>query len=112
VSWLGERWELREGDELIGVITIEEQDFPWLHGSFDAEAGFARWAPLFDAEQRLAEELSDRDDPEGWERWEQLYDRISRALTLVAPNEPVAEYLLHIEDGEARFRWSNEAFED
>lgn len=106
MGWVGERWELRHGDEPIGVITIEEQDFPWLSGRFDASPGFARWAPLFDASQRLLDEISDSDDAADWERWEQLYERISGALTLVAPNEPVAEYLLHVEDGRAWFRWA------
>lgn len=103
--WLGERWELRDGDELVGVITIEDQDFPWLSGRFEALPGFARWAPLFDASSALLDEISDSDDAAEWARWEQLYDRISGALTLVAPNEPVADFLLHIADGHASFRW-------
>jgi hypothetical protein len=110
--WVGERWELRHGDELVGTITIEDQDFPWLSGSFAAEPGFARWAPLFAAEQRLLDEISERDDPEEWDRWERLYSQITDALTLVAPNEPVAHFLLHIEDGKAWFRWTNESTPD
>ena len=102
---MNERWELREGDEVLGAITVDDSDFPWLSGRFEAAAGFARWAPLFDEEQRLLDLVCEDDDPTGWERWERLYDRISGALTLVAPDGPVAEFLLHIEDGAARFRW-------
>ena len=105
MAWLGERWELRDGDELVGVITIEDQDFPWLSGPFEALPGFARWAPLFDASATLLDEISDSDDAAEWERWERLYDRISGALTLVAPHEPVTDFLLHVEDGWASFRW-------
>jgi hypothetical protein len=30
MTWVGERWSLRRGDELVGTITVEDQDFPWL----------------------------------------------------------------------------------
>jgi hypothetical protein len=103
MGWLGERWELRHGDELVGTVTVEDQDFPWLSGSFAAESGFARWAPIFAAEL----EVLDRDLPDEVERWEQLYERISGALTLVAPNEAVADFLLHVDGGRAWFRWTN-----
>jgi hypothetical protein len=109
MAWLGERWELRHGDELLGVITVEDQDFPWLTGRFEESPGFARWAPLFAESSALLDELSDSDDAAEWERWERLYDRISGALTLVAPNEPVTDFLLHIEDGQASFRWLSTA---
>ena len=105
MAWVGERWELREGSSVLGVITVEEQDFPWLSGSFAAEPGFARWAAVFAESSRLLDELADVDDPAGWARWEALYDRISSALTLVAPSEPVADFLLHIDGSAASFRW-------
>ncbi|MFF8837616.1 hypothetical protein [Streptomyces sp. NPDC015130] len=33
-------------------------------------------------------------------------------LSLVAPSGPVADFLLHISDDRAWFRWSDEPFED
>jgi hypothetical protein len=108
MTWVGERWTLHAGDELVGVITIEDQDFPWLSGAFTAEPAFARWAPLFAAEQALLDEVTEHDSAEGWARWEAAYDRISAGLTLTAPTEPVADFLLHIEDGRAWLRWSSE----
>ena len=107
MSWVGERWELREGASVIGVIVIEDQDFPWLSGRFEAAPGFARWAAVFEESSRMLDSLADVDDPAGWERWEALYDRISSALTLVAPSEPVAEFLLHIDGEHASVRWTN-----
>jgi hypothetical protein len=108
VTWLGERWTLHAGTELVGTITIEDQDFPWLSGSFEPATAFERWAPLFAAEQALLDEVTEHDSAAGWARWEAAYDRIRAALTLTAPNEPVADYLLHIEDGRAWFRWAGE----
>jgi hypothetical protein len=107
MAWIGERWELREGASVLGVITIDEQDFPWLSGRFAAEPGFARWAAVFAESSRLLDELADVDDPAGWARWEALYDRISSALTLVAPSEPVSDFLLHVDGSEASFRWTS-----
>lgn len=107
MAWVGERWELREGDSAVGVITVDEQDFPWLSGRFAAGAGFARWAAVFAESSRLLDELADVDDPAGWARWEALYDRISSALTLVAPSTPVADFLLHIDGSHASFRWTS-----
>lgn len=100
-----ERWELREGSSVLGVITVDDLDFPWLSGSFAAAPGFARWAPVFAESSRMLDELADVDDPAGWEHWEAWYDRISTALTLVAPAGPVAEFLLHIDGARASFRW-------
>ena len=107
MSWVGERWELREGDELIGTFTIDEQDFPWLSGAFAPEPGFARWARLFAEEQALLDQVSFSDSAEDWERWETLYTRISSVLTVVAPSTPVVDYLLHIDDGRAHLRWTD-----
>jgi hypothetical protein len=108
----GQQWELREGEQLIGTITITDQDFPWLSGSFAPEPGFARWEPVFVAEEALLKEVSVEDSEEGWERWERLYDPIRKTLTLVSPSGPVAEFLLHIEGDAAWFRWSDEPFDD
>lgn len=104
----GQRWELREGEQLIGSITITDQDFPWLHGTFVPEPGFERWKPVFEAEEALMQNLLIEDSEEGWERWERLYEPITTALTLVAPSGPVADFLLHVEGAAAWFRWSDE----
>ena len=55
-----------------------------------------------DAAVRGKLEMLDWDDD--LEEWE----RISGALTLVAPNEPMADDLLLMEDGKAWFRWTND----
>jgi hypothetical protein len=41
VAWLGETWQVRRGEQVIGEITIDEQDFPWLNGHFHDHSGRA-----------------------------------------------------------------------
>lgn len=87
-------------DNLVGEITIEDADGPWLSGRFVPDL-----EPLFQQELALLDTLD-----EDYERWEAIYDKIARAVHLVAPHGPVAEFLLHVQDGEAWFRWSDEPF--
>jgi hypothetical protein len=105
---IGEVWHLRRGEEVLGEITITEADFPWLRGSFIARAGFAEVAPLFTEEIALGEVTLDSDRVADIEAWEAAYERITNTMSLAAPSGPVAEFLLHIEEDEAWFRWSEE----
>lgn len=109
---IGEVWQLRRGDEVLGEITITDADFPWLRGSFVARAGFAEVASLFAEELALSEVILDDDSKAAIDAWETAYDRIAKTMTLVAPSGPVAEFLLHVDAGEAWFRWSDEPFSE
>ena len=101
----GEVWRLERGKELLGEIVIEDADFPWLNGRFVSGPAFVEVQPWFAELLALVES-------EDHERFDDAYDRIARALTLVSPAGPVAEFLLHIQGGRAWFRWSDEPFED
>ncbi|MGC0398193.1 hypothetical protein RKD27_000837 [Streptomyces sp. SAI-126] len=104
----GEVWQVRGGAEPVGDILIDEADFPWLSGRFTAGPGFAAVRELFARELALTEE----DDEERWQEWEEAYDEIRRQVSLVAPAGPVPEFLLHIEGERAWFRWSDEPFDE
>ncbi|MEU0409516.1 hypothetical protein ABZ307_17095 [Streptomyces griseorubiginosus] len=103
----GEAWRVRSGADAVGEILIDDIDFPWLSGRFTAGPAFETVRELFARE--LA--LMDLDDEERWEEWEQIYDEITRRVSLLAPDGPVPEYLLHIEGDRAWFRWSDEPFD-
>lgn len=103
-------WRLEHDQELLGEIEILDQDFPWLSGRFTAQPAFTRFKPLFDRELQLL--APESDDPAKWHAWESAYDAIAEALTLIDnAGNPVAEFLLHIEDDQAWFRWSDEPFD-
>lgn len=54
----------------------------------------------------------DREGELDIETWESIYQQITDTLALVkADGTPVAEFLLHIKDGDAWFRWSDEPFD-
>ncbi|MFE1271229.1 hypothetical protein [Streptomyces sp. NPDC058758] len=101
----GEVWRLMRQEELLGEIVIDEVDFPWLNGRFVPTPTFGEVKPWFDESLALLE-------AEEYERFDDFHDRIADALSLVAPSGPVAQFLLHISDGRAWFRWSDEPFDD
>ncbi|MEV5970458.1 hypothetical protein [Streptomyces sp. NPDC051921] len=101
----GQVWKLVRQEEPLGEIVIDEADFPWLHGQFVPTTAFGEVKPWFDESLVLLE-------AEEYERFDDAYERISGALSLVAPSGPVAEFLLHIDGGRAWFRWSDEPFDE
>ncbi|SNX65804.1 hypothetical protein SAMN06272735_7644 [Streptomyces sp. TLI_55] len=101
-------WQVRGGDGPVGEILIDEADFPWLSGQFTAGPGYDVVRELFARELALAE----RDDDGHREEWERVYDEIRRRVSLVSPDGPVPEFLLHIEGDRAWFRWSDKPFDD
>lgn len=103
-----ERWRLMAGDEPVGVIVVGDGDFPWLIGWFEPAPAFSRFAELFDRELRLVE----GDLEHELAAWEAVYQEIRDSLQLYKPNGmAVPEFLLHIRDGDAWFRYSDEPFE-
>ncbi|MBZ6292251.1 hypothetical protein KVH30_14690 [Streptomyces olivaceus] len=85
-------------------MRIDDADFPWLSGRFEAGPAYGDVRDLFARELALAE----RDDAGHWEEWEALYGEIERRVRLVSPDGPVAGFLLHIRGDRAWFRWSDE----
>lgn len=102
-------WTLRGADgRTVAEVVVDDGDFPWLHGSFTALPGFEDYAPLFAEELRLL-----RLDEKDGTSWGAAYTRITEALTL-HDDEGVAmaDFLMHIEDGRARWRYLETAEED
>jgi hypothetical protein len=105
-------WRLHRGDELIAELHVTDSDFPWLIARVEARPGYATVRPLFDEEIAcMKRELAG--DPDGTDAWEAAYRRIRAAVRLTDPDgKDVPEFLMHIEDDEASWRWSDEAFEE
>ena len=99
-------WRLRRGDELVAELVVTGGDFPWLNATVRATPAFDELRPLFAEELRLLDQL-DHDV----EAWEAAYDRVRQAVILERPDGfAVPEFLLHVDGGDAWWRWSEEPF--
>jgi hypothetical protein len=97
-------WQLMRGDELLAELVVTGTDFPWLTGTLRPTSGFEEVRPLFQDELFRLDHL---DDEPG--TWEAAYRRIRQAMRLLAPDgRPVPEFLLHIDGGNAWWRWSDQ----
>src|SRR4051812_14727467 len=103
----GQIWRLYRGDELVADLVVNDADFPWLYAAVRPYDGFAGVAPLFADELRLLEDGEDNSDA-----WEKAYAAIRSTVELRYPaGGHVPEFLLHIEEDRAWWRWSDEPFE-
>ena len=90
---------LQRNDLRLGVIRIDEYDFPWSVGRFEATPEFEAIRPLFVAELAV--------DPNDMDAWGVAYDQIM-ALDLQLVNADTGNDLgmliLHIDGDHASFR--------
>jgi len=92
-------WELIRGETVLGVVTINGGDFPWLYADFAATPAFAEVKPLFDR----AAQLLDSDD----ETWEEAYaavDALGVRLMNLRTGEVFVPVGIFIRDDRASFR--------
>jgi hypothetical protein len=97
-----------QGGILVGEIYVTDADFPWLRGRFVPQDEFENIRALFQEELALIEREGDLDV----DNWESVYQQIMSRVSLIKPDgTSAAEFLLHIKDSEAWFRWSKEPFD-
>jgi hypothetical protein len=105
-----EAWRLYAGDELVADLVVTRGDFPWLHATVEANAGFERYRDLFAKELAASEAAAETDS---WSAADIYHYRIRAELRLVAPDgREVPEFLLHVDESEAWWRWSDEPFDE
>jgi len=98
----GQMFTLYRGSDLLGKIVLRAElcDFPWYGGEFEAELAFAPLEHLFSEELRLLGE----EEMDAWgEVWRQI-DRAALRLEVAGSGAPVVDFLIHIENGVARWR--------
>ena len=84
--------QLKHGEESLGILRAYDNDFPWVNCKFEPTASFKTFEPLFQAELKL----------------EDAYDRIDELglqLVDVERGKVISEFILHIENNEAWFRF-------
>jgi len=99
-----DRWQLRQGETVLGDVEITDADFPWLRGAWHPTNEFDSVRALFRAELGLIDDAG--------EEWERAYREIYDAgVRLYYPDgRKVPEFLLHVDDDVAWFRWNDEPF--
>jgi hypothetical protein len=104
----GSTWHLLPGDRIVADLVVYGGDFPWLNARLHPRDGFEEIRPLFE------DELGRLDDYDAnIEGWEDAYHRVRAEVSLAAPDgHLVPEFILHVHDNEAWWRWSEEPFED
>ena len=88
-----DRWILKTGSEVLGLLTFKEQDQPWAVYYFQAEPAFAKYESYFKEELRLL----DLDDMTSWDQAYSAIDGLGLVLeSLNQEEEKVTDFILHI----------------
>ncbi|MEV4627936.1 hypothetical protein AB0J90_16785 [Micromonospora sp. NPDC049523] len=102
-------WRLYAGDELLGDLVVDGGDFPWLHARFESLPAYGRFRALFEEDIRLLNS-ADEDVPAQVASYEAMR---AAGIGLVDPDGfRVPEFLLHVRDEQAWWRWNDEPFDD
>ncbi len=87
--------DLKRGETLLGILHLEEYDFPWVVCRFDAMSTFEDFRPLFAAELAV-----DPDDMDAWGAAIGLGLELINATT----GQTLGTFILHVEGEKASFR--------
>lgn len=100
-------WRLLDGGTEVARLVVTDTDFPWLYATVEPTPDFERLRPLFEEQLRLADDAFD--DPDAFD---EVCRSLHERLALIHPDGwAVAEFLLHVEDDTAWWRWSAEPFD-
>lgn len=92
-------WNLKRGAETLGSLELKEIDQPWFVCSFVPAATFEKVAWLFEVEREIA-------DPAEWDKAYLKIVELDLRLEPINPKEnAIEEFILHVKDGEAWFRY-------
>lgn len=94
------KFELWEGDVLVGNLYEYSLDFPWVLCRFEPTDTFGDLRELFDREMSLLK-------AEKWDESQSVYNEIERRVKLIDPGDPsmIESFVLHIDGNEAWFRY-------
>ncbi|HEY1701051.1 MAG TPA: hypothetical protein VGG75_15180 [Trebonia sp.] len=102
----GAVWQLRHKGEIVASLVVSDSEWPWVYARLQPRPGFGRIQPLLAEELRLLDDIENKVD-----EWEAAYDEIRKDLTLLYPDgNPVPEYLLHVKNDNAWWRWNDQPF--
>jgi hypothetical protein len=95
------RYRLIRGQDVLGLLTTQGSDMPWLLGMFEPTPAFEEVQDLFQEELRLL----DADDMDAWAK---VWNKIAEPGLRLEPTdggEPIADFLVHIRGQKAWWRY-------
>lgn len=99
---MANQWNLKRGEEILGLLTELDIDQPWIICQFQASTSFASYQPLFIEELKLL-------DSDEMELWQRAYQNIDELGLVLEPSsgggETIRDFILHIDGNNARFRY-------
>ncbi len=90
-----EFWELRHGAEVVGRLTITDQDMFWFTAHFEPTPLYAEYQPIIEAAP---------DSDEGWRAWYEQVQRLGLHLIRLYNQATAHEFILYIQGDRADFR--------
>ncbi len=99
---LPEQWVLIKGRSMVlGSLTLQGIDQPWLLCKFEPTESFAKFRSLFEEEVRLSE---DQSSTELWRLSQETIDNLCLKLRSIESRKSISEFIIHINGDEAWFR--------
>lgn len=96
-------FQLKQKNRLLGTLRQYDSDFPWINCKFEPTEAFQQIKSLFDEEVEFMEST-----PFDIEEWDAAYSKIidlDLELIDLTDGSAITEFLLHIKDDEAWFRY-------
>lgn len=93
-------WELRQGETVIGRLTVYDEDMGWYSALFEPTPAFDPLRALF------AEGAAIRtgEDADHWQSWNERVRQLGLQLVRLSDNASTADFLLYIDGRDADFR--------
>ena len=92
---------LRQGDTLLGTLTVDDGDMPWWYGDFRPTADFEPFRPIFAAWSKAVEDQ----DETAMDTAYQAIEALDLVITRTDDPESITQFMLHIEDDRFRLRY-------
>ncbi|MBI5670011.1 MAG: hypothetical protein HZC41_18610 [Chloroflexi bacterium] len=93
-------WELRQGETVIGRLTVYDEDVGWYSALFEPK-------PAFDPHRALFAEgaaIRTGEDAERWQAWNERVRQLGLQLVRLSDSASTADFLLYIDGRDADFR--------
>lgn len=100
MSETAEIWELRQGETVIGRLTVYDEDMGWYSARFEP-------TPAFDPHRALFAEgavIRTGEDADRWQAWHEHVRQLGLQLVRLSDSASTADFLLYIDGRDADFR--------